>query len=145
MRLVTKTNEQLLKLPARCHTINLELVWGPAVALHIGSYLVFFSFSSSPGWMCAGKAEKIGSEPADQDPPQEIWLRGSTCPQLDQSDRYIHRPHTAVRPWCGMWIQYDKCPHLNMKSSIMHHQGVLLSAGRKNSEHNHKHLVQTGG
>lgn len=51
--------------------------------------------------MCAGEAQEVGSQPADQEPPEEVRLRGSARSQLDQCDHGLHRPHTAVCPRRG--------------------------------------------
>lgn len=51
--------------------------------------------------MFTGEAEEIGSEPADQDAPQEVRLRSSTRSQLDLPHHRLHRPHSAVRPRRG--------------------------------------------
>lgn len=59
--------------------------------------------------MCAREAKEISSEPADQDPPQEVRLWSSTCSQLDQSHQGLHRPHTTVCPGCGMWTLTVLC------------------------------------
>lgn len=51
--------------------------------------------------MCPREAKEVGAEPADQDSPQEVRLRRSTRPRLDQCHDGLRRPHPTVRPRRG--------------------------------------------